>query len=269
MRNYKLPVFYVLLTVATGALMGMEALLPLALGLSLFIPALCYVVTRDFGILAALFLSVVSIGIISLSEGWKTSLDISAFSLLGISTRILKERLKTENIILVLSLISFGTTILEDLFIGLPAEVKQIPWFTQLRWGFYFLSSVVISAISVGMIALVSKEDFGFKRLKFDFWIVPIFLISGFLSILRWIPEIQVISANVLVGVLGLFIVQGFAIFSYYIEKFSLVAKILTLFAIVFFPAGAVIVAVLAGIFDFWFDFRKLKGGKKNGSDSA
>ncbi|RUM42899.1 MAG: hypothetical protein DSY34_01015, partial [Desulfurobacterium sp.] len=205
----------------------------------------------------------------SLSVGWKTSLDISAFSLLGISTRILKERLKTENIILVLSLISFGTTVLEDLFMGLPAEVKQIPWFTQLRWGFYFLSSVVISAISIGMIALISKEDFGFKRLKFDFWIVPIFLIAGFLSVLRWIPEIQVISANVLVGVLGLFIVQGFAIFSYYIEKFSLLARILTLFAIVFFPAGAVIVAVLAGIFDFWFDFRKLKGGKKNGSDSA
>ncbi len=269
MRNYKLPVLYVLLTVATGALMGAEALLPLALGLSLFIPALCYVVTREFGILTALFLSVISIGIISLSEGWKTSLDVSVFSLLGISARILKGKLKTENIIFILSLISFGITFFEDLFIGLPAEVKQIPWFIQLRWGFYFLSSVVISAISVGIITLVSKEDFGFKRLKFDFWLVPIFLISGFLSIIKLTPEIQIASANVLVGISGLFIVQGFAIFSYYIEKFSLLTKILTLFVIVLFPAGAVIVAVLAGIFDFWFDFRKLKGGKKNGSDFA
>jgi len=269
MKNYRLPIFYVLLTVASGILMSTEVFLPLALGLSLFIPALCYVVTRCSGILVALFLSVISIGIIFLSGGWKTSLDIFAFSLLGIVTKILKERLKTENIILVLSLGSFGITILEDFLVGLPAEVKQISWFIQLKWGFYFLSSVVISAIGVSMIALVSKEDFGFKRLKFNFWIVPIFLISGFLSILRWVPEIQVIGTNVLIGVSGLFIVQGFTIFSYYIEKFSLLAKILILFAIVFFPAGAVIVAVLAGIFDFWFDFRKLKGGKKNGSDSA
>jgi len=35
--------------------------------------------------------------------------------------------------------------------------------------------------------------------------------------------------------------------------------------AIVFFPLGAVITAALAGIFDFWFDFRKLNKEVGNG----
>jgi hypothetical protein len=38
--------------------------------------------------------------------------------------------------------------------------------------------------------------------------------------------------------------------------------------AIFLFPLGALILAILAGIFDFWFDFRKLKGGERDGGNS-
>lgn len=269
MRNYRLPVSYVLLTVATGALMQREVLLPLALGISLFIPALCYLVAKDSGVLVALLLSAISIGAISLLIGWKSVLDLSTFSFLGILVRVLKGKFKTEDIVLVLSLFSFAITLIEEFFISFPPEIERIRWIIQLRWGLYFLSSVVISAISVGIISMISKDNFKFKKIKFGFWVVPVFLIFGFFSLFKWVPEVQLIGANALVGISGLFIVQGFAVFSYYIGKFSPIVKTFTLLAIALLPSVAIVMAGLSGIFDFWFDFRKLKGGNKDEGDSA
>ncbi|WP_163327986.1 hypothetical protein GFV12_02400 [Desulfurobacterium thermolithotrophum] len=269
MKSFKLPAFYVLLMIIAGLLMGVEALMPLALGFSLFIPAFSYLATKEIGLVRTFLLSVISVGSIVFFGNWKAIFDISAFSLIGILTKLLKGKFKLENLIIVLSLISFGVTVLEDILIGLPEEVKQISWFSQVRWGIYFLSSIVISTISVGIISLIAKEDFGFKKLQFGFWVILLFLLSGFLTILKWFPEFRPIGINIFLGVLGFFVVQGFAIFSYYVERFSFWVKFITFFVIVFFPAIALIASIVAGIFDYWFDFRKLKGGEENGSNST
>ncbi|MEO2068391.1 MAG: hypothetical protein ABGX27_02650 [Desulfurobacteriaceae bacterium] len=265
MGKYKLPVFYLGFVVLTGALMGIEALVPLALGLSLFIPALAYLVSRDLGVSLALGISFFGLGAVWFLESWKIAMEIASFPLFGILARISKGKLKTENLILVLSFISFGMTVIEDFFVGLPEEVQTLTWFLKLKWGLYFFSSVVISAISVGIISVVSKEDFEFKKLKFNFWLILVFLVFGFLTIIGWNETLRLVAGNFLIGILGIFVVQGFSIFSHVLDRLSFWAKLLMFAAIVFFPVGAVITAALAGIFDFWFDFRKLNKEVGNG----
>jgi hypothetical protein len=268
MKRLKLPVIYVILTVGSGVLLGTEALVPLALGLSIFIPALCYGVSKEYGIVVTTVLSVVALGVVVLISGWDVCFDLSSFPLIGLLARLLKGKISLENFLLILGALLFCITLAEERIVGLPVEVKQHLGFMNLRWGIYFFSSFVLGAISTGVISLVSREDFGFKRLRFGFWIVPIFLISGFLAVLNFFPEIKQPATNVLIATFSIFAVQGFAVLSSFAERLSLLSKILLLAAIFLFPLGVLILAVLAGIFDFWFDFRKLEGGKRNGGNS-
>jgi len=265
MGKYKLPTFYLSFIVLTGALMGIEAVVPLALGLSLFIPALAYLVSRDFGIVLTLGISFLGLVGICFLGSWKTALEISSFPLFGVLARALKGKFRTESLIFIFSFISFVATVFEDFLVGLPEEVQTLTWFVKLKWGLYFFSSIVISAISVGIISIVAKEDFSFKRLRFDFWVILVFLAFGFLTIIGWNDTLRLIAGNFLVGILGIFVVQGFSIFSYVLDRLSFWAKLLVFAAIVFFPVGAVMTAALAGIFDFWFDFRKLNKEVGNG----
>jgi len=265
MEKYGLPAFYLGFMVLTGALMGIEALVPLALGLSLFIPALAYLVSRDFGIPFALGISLLGLVVVWFLENGKTVAEMATLPILGILVKRLKVKLKIENLILLFSFFSFGITVVEDIFVGLPEELQALTWFVKLKWGLYFFSSVIVSAISVGIISVVSKDDLGFKKLRFDFWLIVTFLVSGFLSVVGWNDSLKLAAGNLLVGTLGIFVVQGFSIFSYTLDRLSFVAKLLVFAAIVFFPLGAVITAALAGIFDFWFDFRKLNKEVGNG----
>lgn len=268
MERLRLPAIYVALTAGSGILLGTEALVPLALGFSIFIPALCYVIARDYGIALAVLLSIVALAVSVPVSGWKVCFDLSSFPLIGILARLFKGKLSLENFLLILGAFLFFITLAEEKVMGLPEEVKQLPWFTDLRWGIYFFSSFILGAISTGVVSILSREDFGFKRLKFGFWVVPIFLISGFLTVLDLFPEVKQPATNVLIATFSLFTVQGFAVLSSFAERLSLVSKVLLLAAIFLFPLGALILAILAGIFDFWFDFRKLKGGERDGGNS-
>ncbi|WP_165863704.1 hypothetical protein [Phorcysia thermohydrogeniphila] len=268
MKQLKLPAIYVALTAGSGILLGTEVLVPLALGFSIFIPALCYVVAREYGIAAAAILSIAALGVAVPVSGWKVCFDLSSFPLIGILARFLKGKLSLENFLLILGALLFSVTLLEEQILGLPEEVRQLAGFMNLRWGIYFFSSFILAAISTGVISLLSREDFGFKRLKFGFWVVPIFLVSGFLAVLDLFPEVKQPAANVLIATFSIFTVQGFAVLSSFVERLSLLSKVLLLAAIFLFPIGALIVAMLAGIFDFWFDFRKLKGGERDGGNS-
>jgi len=268
MKRLKLPAIYVALTAGSGILLGSEALVPLALGFSIFIPALCYLVAREYGIAIAVFLAVFALAVVVPVSGWKVCFDVSSFPFVGILARLLKGKLSLENFLLILGILLFFITLLEEQIVGLPEEVNQLPWFTNLRWGIYFFSSFILGAVSTGVISLLSREDFGFKNLRFGFWVIPVFLVSGFLSVLNLLPEAKQPAANVLIATFSFFTVQGFAVFASFLERLSLLSKVLLLIAMFLFPAGALILAILAGIFDFWFDFRKLKGGERDGGNS-
>jgi len=192
---------------------------PLALGLSIFIPALCYLVAREYGLWTAIPLTLLALIAVVPVSGWKVCFDLSSFPLIGILARLLKGRLSLESFLFFLGALLFFITLLEEQVIGLPEEVKQLPWFTGLRWGVYFFSSFTLGAVSTGVISLLSREDFGFKGLKFGFWVIPVFLVSGFLTVLNFLPEVKQPAANVLIATFSFFTVQGFAVFVFFLER--------------------------------------------------
>ncbi len=95
------------------------------------------------------------------------------------------------------------------------------------------------------------------KRLRMPFPLVFL-LIAGLVMFL--IPMVKVVGGNVLIALAGLFMIQGIAILDFYWGKMFRESRILSfilIFAILLnsYMLGLI---VLMGIFDMWFDFRKI-----------
>ena len=73
------------------------------------------------------------------------------------------------------------------------------------------------------------------------------------------IPEIVAAGLNILIICLFLYFIQGIAVFEYYFRTKN-VHRFLRLifYAILVVQQYLAIVIIVAGLFDLWFDFRKL-----------
>ena len=107
-----------------------------------------------------------------------------------------------------------------------------------------------------------SWGDFSLWRLA-DFWIwAPIGAGAIFflnLYLLGMVP-LRVILTNILVVLAAVYFCQGLAITSFFFRKrLSPLVRLLFYVAIFLFLQVAGVAIITVGLFDFWFDFRKLK----------
>jgi len=266
MDKAKLPFVYVVLTVLTGLLSKVEGLAFLSLGISLFVPALYYAVLEKHGCLFSFLLTVFTLGLLFPFAGLRTTVDVASLPVLGYLLFLFKSR-KPHEILLLLSSVLFAFALLEELFFGIP-RVSGLNWFYGVRWGFYLASSLFFSYLTLLFTSFVLRRDFGTEKVDFGFYPVFLFLIGGFGSlILKGV--LKTAALNVLSVSFGFLLVQGLSVGLFLLKKASFLWRILLLLGFLILPLGVFLVAVVLGLLDLWFDFRKLKGGKRDGSDFA
>ncbi len=250
---------FVLVSLLTGIMLTLERAVPLAWGISLFVPALFYLSSSRLGIQLTSLVSLVIVAVLFFIDG-RSAFNIAELLVAGAFIHLFKD---LRILILSLTFLLFFGSVAEDVVFGLPEEIsKALSWMLDLRWGLYFLSSSIVSALIIGAAHVVTKRDFDFKNLNFSYFPIAIFIVGGVLSLLNFFPEAMYVGRNVVIGTFGLFINQGLAVSLVFLERMGTATKILLLFVFVFFPIVGFLVAAAIGIFDFWFNFRKLKGGR-------
>ncbi|SMP10904.1 hypothetical protein SAMN06265339_0862 [Desulfurobacterium pacificum] len=263
MGRVKLPAVYGVLTLVTGLLAGVEGLAFLSLGLSIFVPVLCCAVTERNGFLVSLAVSALAVVVTGVASEWKLAFDISSLPIVGYLICYLKRR-SVEEILIASSAFLFAFAVLEELFLGTP-EVNNLKWFVDVRWGFYLTSSLFFTYLTLIAATWVLKRDFAVERVRWGFFPVPFFLLGGFGTVLLKTGIVKLIAENLLVAAMGFLLVQGLSVLLFYYRKVSLTWKFILLFTLIVIPAAIFLGAIVTGLLDVWFDFRKIgKGGMKN-----
>ncbi len=271
MKDLKLPAVYLAIALIGSYMAIRKVFFPFALGMFLFLPALSYAMLKKFSKPLAVGMSLLPATLLTAFD-LSTSIDLLSLSLSSFVLYYGRERFNVDALLLILSILLFGVTVLE--FFLFPQQINPDgqfpPALLNLKWGIFFFSSAIFSLAITGITSLINRESFNIRAVNFGFFPVLLFLISGFLTLIPSLPHwIKTTSGNVLVGTFGLFAIQGFSIFIHFTDRLSPVGKFLFFLFIFIFPAFVFGAAVVAGIFDFWFDFRKLKGGKSDGSYPA
>ncbi len=110
--------------------------------------------------------------------------------------------------------------------------------------------------------AFASWGDFSLWRLNERVIFLPIFIGAFFflnLYILQT-PLIEVVLINGLLVLAFVYFLQGLAIASFFFKKkLSPMVRVIAYLSIFLFMQLVGIFIVIAGLFDFWFDFRKIK----------
>lgn len=267
MRNLKPPVALFFLTVASGLMMGSSSLLPLGLGLSLFIPALFIYSYTNGGAPVTLLLSVLAVlTVFVLSKS--AVLDVISMILLA-PVYLLLKRTGASAAVLGGALLLTLFTALEETLIGLPPEVKrEFAEVSKYRYSIYFLSSTIYSTFTYGVANWIVKELPPVTEIRFGFWNVLLFTISAIATLLGK-GDLKVAAVNVLVVSITLFIVQGISVFLWFFPKLSTTWKLITGLLIFIFPPGFFLTTLFLGLLDQKLNFRKLKGGKEDGSNPS
>jgi len=269
MKGLKLPAVYGGLTILAGITAENPGTAALSLGLLLFVPAL-FLLTAKESPAAAAVSSVISLGILALYS-LRAPLEVAYFQALG---ALFYRSLKRPAVaVLGGALILFLGAVVEELLFGLPPEVKELPLFGNYRWGLYFFVGVILAEIAYALAQVVYGAGKGegknpFFTLRFGFWSVALFLITGALTLVAG-GALRVVSVNLLTVSLGLFTAQGLSVIAYLVSRLSPLWRLLTALGALIFPVGLFAVALIAGFLDNWLDFRKLSGGGKNGSNPA
>ena len=260
MERYSPLVALFSVSLLAGFLLMRDVTVPLAWGISIFVPAINYLVSERFGVPVSAVSTAVIVALLLPLDG-RVSLNVGELLISGFLFRFVED---LRYLIVLLSLLLFAGSVLEDVAFGVPEEVlKSFPWISDYRWGFYFLSSAVVSSLLVGAVHVVSKRNFGFRELNFGFPPVALFIAGGVLSLLKLIPAVSIFGQNAVIASFGFFTVQGFAVLMGFLDRVGMATKLILLFVFVFIPVLIFIVAAVVGMFDFWFNFRKLKGGKR------
>ena len=257
MKGLKLPAIYGGLTVLAGITAESPSLVALSLGLLLFIPALFLLTARE-SLTAALITSVLSVGALALYS-LRAPLDVACFQVLG--ALFYKTLKRPAAAVLGGALILFLGAMVEELLFGLPQEVKELPLFGSYRWGLYFFVGTILAEIAYALAQVVYGTGKGrnpFFTLRFGFWPVALFLITGILTLAAE-SSLKVISVNLLIATLGLFTAQGLSVMAYLVSRLSPLWRLLTALGALIFPVGLFAVALVVGFLDNWFDFRKLQ----------
>jgi len=259
MERFLPLIAFVAVSLFTGLLLVFDQTVPLAWGISLFVPALFYLSSSRFGMpITASFSFMVALVLFVVDK--RTALNVAELFVAGAAFYFITD---LRILVASLTLLMFGGSVFEDVVFGLPEEVlKNLSWLVDVRWGFYFLSSSVLSALFIGTAHVVAKRNFNFKSLSFGYYPIALFILGGIFSLLNFFPEAVLVGRNLVIATFGLFINQGLAVSLVFLEKMGTATKFLLFFVFVFFPVIGFLAAAIIGIFDFWFNFRKLKGGR-------
>jgi len=264
MDRYKVTFITLILLTVAGFTLGRESLAPFGWGLSLFIPAAVYTGIKNEGFAPISLVAVAGIGISFLLSGWETALSVGEMVLPGyLLTAAIKKEIKDGRLALLLTLYFYLVTIAEDFLFGPPEDFTAIQAILPFRWGIYFFSSAFFAVIVIGTVAVIGKEKIDFKNINFGAIPVVIFILGGILSLIKWVPEVQIVGANLTIAIAGFFLIQGFAVTVSLIDRLGTFSRLVVFFIAILFPLIALLIVSLMGLFDFWFDFRKLKGGIK------
>ncbi|WP_022847269.1 MULTISPECIES: YybS family protein [unclassified Desulfurobacterium] len=262
MRNVRISLILFALTCIAGVAMGNDVFAAFGWGLSLFIPVTLFMGIEREGFVFPGIATLTGIGIVWLTGGWETALNVAEMVVPGyITWFLLKKDMKGERLSLLLTMYFYLISIGEDFFFGPPQDIEPIKAIIPFRWGLYFYTSALFAVIIIGTIVLVAKRDIEFKRINFGVIPVILFILSGIAAVFKPLPAIQIAGANALIATCGFFLIQGFAVVAGIMERWRPLSRIITFFIAILFPLAALVIITLAGLFDFWFDFRKLKGG--------
>ncbi|WP_456436542.1 hypothetical protein [Thermovibrio ammonificans] len=266
MAGERRPFFvYLLVLSGAGVLYQSPALAPTGLGLSLFVPALFNLALRGVSLPAVLFGTAVVEVLLALLNP-QVALDVGYFPFLGLLFYLFKERPAAA--VLSGAALLFGGSLIEELLFGLPKEVTQFKEFMALRLGIYAYTALLVSVAAYGLTLLLERRGELFFKLKFGFWTAVFFIVSAAASLLLK-GSAKVVSENFLIASLGFLTAQGIPVFFHFVRRFSPLMKLIIFFAVLIFPLGFLATALVLGLLDNWFDFRKLKGGEEDGSNPA
>ena len=267
MKGLKSSATLFVLTVSSGLMMKSSSLLPFGLGLSLFVPAIFIYTYSQYSPVVAVFSSVLA-ALTVFFLGREVIFDVSSVLLLGPIFLIFKRFGSAASVVSGAFLLTFITLIEEKVY-GFPPEVKkQLAGLASYRYAIYFFSSAVFSVFTYGICNWIVMDFPPLVRLRFGFWSVILFTFSA-LVVLFGSGTVRVISANLLILALSLLILQGIAVFIWFFQRLSMTWKLITGLLMFIFPLGFFLTALVLGVLDQKFNFRKLNGGKKNGSDPS
>ena len=256
------------LTVGSGMLMGSSSLMPFGLGLSLFIPALfIYTYLNHSPILAVISSALAVITVVLFLK--EAAADLTSVLLLG-PLYLLLRRFGASACVVGGALLITAATVLEEQIFGLPPEVKaELSNLANYRFALYFFSSAVFSTFTYGIVNWLVRELPSVTELRFGFWTVILFTLSA-AGTLVGTGTVKTIAINLLIISLTLLIVQGTAVFLHFFPRLSGLWKLIVGLTIFIFPPGFFITALVLGLLDQKFNFRKpTNGGKENGSNPS
>lgn len=72
-------------------------------------------------------------------------------------------------------------------------------------------------------------------------------------------PSLEIALTNLLIVLAMVYFLQGLAIVLFFFQRFSPLLRLMAYLAIIFFVQVMGIFIAILGVFDFWFDFRKVK----------
>ncbi len=266
MERLKPLVFLFFLVVTSGFMLSRPSLFPFGMGIALFIPSLVLWCLNNVGKLPVFLASFVGLFITAVF-GKEGSLDLFSVTSLGFAFFFLKGK-EASYPLLVGSVLLTCMTILEEKVFDLPKQLLQFQNLLSYRFGLYYLSSSLFTAFSYGISRLFCGELCPFSKLKFGFWVIPVFILSALGTLLKLKGLYHLISVNVLIISLSVLAVQGIAVFASFWIKFSSFWKLFLAAATFMFPSGALAVATVFGLLDYMINFRKISGGEENESNT-
>lgn len=145
----------------------------------------------------------------------------------------------------------------------------SLEWFKGFIERFYPSILVIVSAIVVWVNVLVGRRllmargihvpDLGpLDRWRSPDWLVWVFIGTGFASLLPW-GSVNFFALNILVIVGAVYCFHGVSILQFFFNKYR-APKYLRAFAYILMVLQTFLLLglVVAGLFDQWFDFRKI-----------
>ncbi len=259
MKNLNLLGLYAILLITTGFMYGKPVLVPLALIFALATCTVSYLLAKRGSLGPSIIVLGIMGGILYLLFGADTTLNVLEFSFAGYIIALINGKLPFNRIFIGLSIFLFLVTCFEDFTFGMP-QIPSLSSIANLRWGMYFLSSSILSAMMFAAIFFVSREDFGFQKVDFGLAPVLAFIIGGICMILA---PLRIFGENLVIAVFGIFFVQGLSVGIYELKNVNTWIKFAAFIFVVILPGLALVGLGLIGMFDYWFDFRKLRGGTK------
>lgn len=145
-----------------------------------------------------------------------------------------------------------------DLLDAVPLIVRIIPGvFISCTLGISWLNFLISRRFcrAVGIESCIREKLTLWKTPEFIVW----FVIAGGLMSLLPMGDLKLLGLNLLIVIGTIYFFQGLAIVSFYFEKWKMPFFVKGfVYAVLFLQQFALMATAVLGLFDVWFDFRKL-----------